>query len=444
MTDQTVPRPPAGSELPPLRSGRGLSRRGPAALAPGLSMVGLLIVALATFQIYSNFTPTLSSAIDTPSPTPVALASGQTPTPEPPKPTATIKVNPEISVPGTLVYVEGGNLWVQSGTTARQLTQSVNGSRASQPAFSPDGQWIYYIDTRTTTGRWYDPDAGYAVARYIYNYPVLCRIHPDGTGQKDVLSSLIRQGKLVTFFWIRQPSISASGNTAAVVSDGPTPPATQGMGIHYISTNTGKIGSALPLAETVPLGLSDPRFSPDGSQLAYTMEGRSGKFGAPSIWIYKGGSAHKLAAGYRAAAWSPDSKYVAATKVVGDTLNVVVLDAVTGQQVAQVTTDDASWAPIWSPAGDQLVYMHMTGSIVDLNMVNISGSGSGMTFKIEPHLTDYSGLDGGSPAAWYIPGYGPAPSPSASPSAGASDTPVPADSTLPSPTPAATATASAT
>jgi Tol biopolymer transport system component len=414
MIDQIAP------EKPPVR--RAFPGRGAISVAPVLSLVGLLIAGLLTFQVYRNWTPTLANSEETPSATPVPVASGQTPTPQP---TATIATNPQISVPGTLVYVENGSLWVQSGTTARQLTVPVNGSAASQPAFSPDGQWIYYIDTRVTTGRWYDPDQGGAIARFTLYYPVLCRIHPDGTGKKDIRSGLIRQGQLTTFYWIRQPSVSYSGTVVAVASDGPTVPGVQDMGIHYVTVATGKIGAALPLSETSPLGLSDPRFSPNASELAYTMEGQSGKYGAPSIWIYKGGVSRKLAAGYRAASWSPDGQYVAATKVTGNTLNVVVLDATSGKQVAQVTSDGASWAPVWSPAGDELVYMHLTGTIVDLNMVHISGTGTNMTFKIEPHLTDYSGLDGASPAAWYIPGYGPAPAATASPAPSGSATAVP-------------------
>jgi len=57
------------------------------------------------------------------------------------------------------------------------------------------------------------------------------------------------------------------------------------------------------------------------------MEGITHNYGTPSIWIYAGGVAHELAAGYRTASWSPDGKYIAATKVVGGTLNVAVLDA---------------------------------------------------------------------------------------------------------------------
>ncbi|MGD0017730.1 MAG: hypothetical protein ABSD62_00600 [Candidatus Limnocylindrales bacterium] len=428
MTDQISP-----ANEPRVRRSFGGDRR---SVAPALSLVGLLVVGLLTAQVYRNWTPTLAIEA-TPSATPVPVKSGQTPTPAP---TQTIATNPEIAVPGTLVYAKSGNLWVQSGTTARQLTESVDGSQASQPAFSPDGQWIYYIDTRITPGKWYNVDNVGEVTHFTLYYPVLCRIHPDGTEKKDILSSLIRKGSLKTFYWIRQPSVSASGTTVAVVSDGPTVPGVQDTMIHYFNLNTRKLGPALPLPETSPLGLSDPEFSPDGRYLAYTMEGRSGRYGAPSIWLYSGGSTHKLASGMRGASWSPDGKYLAATKVVGDTLNVVVLDATSGKQVAQVTSDGASWAPVWSPDGDKLVYMHLTGAIVDLNMVYISGSGANLTFKIEPNLTDYSGLDGQSTAAWYIPGYGP--TPTASPSA--TESPAATGSTaIPSPSALGSASAPA-
>ena len=237
-----------------------------------------------------------------------------------------------------------------------------------------------------------------------------------------------------------EPSISPNGSTAAVASDGPNVPGVQDVLIHYVNTNTGKLGPALPLRDVPLLGLSDPAFSPDGRFLAYTMEGMSHQYGAPSIWIYSGGAPRELAAGYRAASWSPDGKYIAATKVAGNTLNVAVLDATTGKQVAQVTTDGASWGPVWSPDGSELVYMHLTGAITDLNMVYITGSGANMTFKIEPNLTDYSGLDGESTPAWYIPGYGPTPSPTATAApSGSAAAPSPSVSGAPA-TPAATAT----
>jgi dipeptidyl aminopeptidase/acylaminoacyl peptidase len=415
MTDQD-----SNSTGPSIRPSSRLRRPGAAAVAPALSLVGLVVAGLLTVAAYTHFTPQIGEEA-TPTPTPTAVASGA---PSTAAPTQTILVNPEVSVPGQLVYARSGNLWIQSGTTARQLTQSASGWPASQPAFSPDGQWVYFIETRTQAGRWYAYNGNLTI--FTLNFPVLCRIHPDGTGQVDVLSSLFHQGSLTTFFFMREPSVHPNGNVIAVASDGPKTPGVQDVLIHYITVSTRKMGGALNLPENAPLGLSEPAFSPDGKALAYTQEQRNGKLGTPSIWVFRGGAAHRLAGGYRAPSWSPDGKYIAATQVNGDRLDVVVLDASTGKQVGQVTSDGASWGPVWSPDGKTLVYTHMTGPTVDLNMVYIGDSGSNLTFKIEPRLTDFTGLDGGSRPAWYVPGYGP--TPQASPGASSSDVPMPSDS----------------
>lgn len=175
--------------------------------------------------------------------------------------------------------------------------------------------------------------------------------------------------------------------------------------LHLVNLQSGKLEPALPLSENPPLGHSEPAYSPDGSEIAYVMEGRSGADGAPGIWRYdvKTGNARLLAAGFRSPAWSPDGKFLAATRVSGSRLDVVVLDAATGQQVAQVTYDGFSWAPVWSPAGDELVYMHLSSTVVDLDMTHVNRSGTAFEFRMEPNLTEYSGLDGSSRAAWYVP-----------------------------------------
>ena len=152
--------------------------------------------------------------------------------------------------------------------------------------------------------------------------------------------------------------------------------------IHYVNLTTGKLGPALPLHDNPFLACRSRVFSRWRS-LAYTMESVSHSYGSPSIWIYSGGVAHELVGGYRAATWSPDGKYIAATKVVGNTLNVAVLDATRATGRAG---DDrrASWAPVWSPDGDKLVYMHLTGAIVDLNMVYISDAAGNFTSESNP------------------------------------------------------------
>jgi Tol biopolymer transport system component len=390
---------------------RPFAGRAAISAVPVICMVGLIVAGLLTAGVYARWTPTLPGSGDTSTPSPTLEPSGSASIA--PSPTDQVVVNPEVAVKGTIVYARNGSLWVQSGATARQITVPKSGSMASQPTWSPDGQWIYYIDTRNTPGNWYSPDNYNAIVGYDLHYPVLCRIHPDGSGGQDILSSIIARRKLKTNYWLRQPEVAPNGAVAAIVSDGPTDPGVQDPMIHLVNLRTNKLASALPMRENSSLGLSDPAFSPDGSVLAYVMEARSGKFGAPSIWLYNFSkkTSRLLASRFRSPSWSPDGKYIAATRVSGDALNVVVLDASSGKQVGAITSDGVSWGPVWSPAGDQLIYMHMIDANVNLNMVHISGSAASPTFSIEPNLTDYSGLDGGSPPAWYIPGYGPAPTP---------------------------------
>jgi Tol biopolymer transport system component len=393
--------------------------------AAALSAIALLVAGLITLELYRNPIPLPASRPGVTSETPTSTVVGETT-----EPSTAVVSSPKIAVPGTLALVKSGNLWVQSGTRATQLTDSKDGAAASQPAWSPDGQWIYYIESRTKTASWFNPDDGGAISDYTLNYPVLCRIRPDGTGRQDILSSLVKSGSLESFFWIRQPSISPDGLTAAVISDGPTGPGLVGSGdtvLHFVNLQTGQLQPALPLRENPPLGQSDPAFSPDGTKIAYVMEGRNGADGAPAIWLYdlETGKARLLADSFRGPSWSPDGKYLAATRVSGSLLDVVVLDAETGKQVGRVTYDGFSWAPVWSPAGDELVYSHLSSTVVDLYMTHVSRSGIELEFQSEPNLAEYSGLDGDSKAAWYIlaPGYVSAPMTSA-----------PAASTVPSAT----------
>jgi Tol biopolymer transport system component len=382
-----------------------------ARLGPVLSLVGLVAVLAVTIQIYGTWTPTLGAA----GASPTTAGGGRTWSPSP----GIVKA--ATTVPGTLVYVRDGELWVQAGTAVRRITVSENGSSASGPAWSGDGLWIYYVDTRIGTGRWFDPNNGFAIVDYQLTYPVLCRIHPDGTGQEEILSGMLKNGTLRSFFWIREPSVSPSGSTVAVISDGPTWPTVADNMVHFVALPSGKLGPAIDVPVNSPLGLSEPAYSPDGKLVAYVMEGRSGKYGAPGIWVYdtETRTTRRVAAGYRDPFWSPDGKYLAATEVDRDRLDVVVLDAASGAVVGRVTSDGASWGAVWSPAGDAMVYMGLQGSNVRLRMVRIEGEGSTMSFRLEADLTDYSGLDGSSRAAWYIPGVNSpvsTPSPYATPS----------------------------
>jgi len=242
----------------------GVGRAAPF-LAPLLSMAGLLVIAVVTLFALTGRVPFLGS--------PTAIGGGgNVPPGQTPSPSAPPDVNPAIQVQGSLVYVKAGNLWIQSGNAARQLT---NSGRDSQPTWSPDGSWVYFIETRETGGNF--PAQG-ILKRYDLKYPVLTRIHPDGSGREAVLSGLYKTGPggAYTWFWsILDPAVSPDGTRLAVVSDGPDP--TKGdVVLQFVDLKTKRLVSA-KLPENAPLGHQDPAWHPDGTSILYVKNARSGR-----------------------------------------------------------------------------------------------------------------------------------------------------------------------
>ena len=58
-----------------------------------------------------------------------------------------------------------------------------------------------------------------------------------------------------------------------------------------------------------------------------------------------------------------------------------------------LTDDGASWAPVWSPAGDAIAFLHIDGQTVDLRLAKLDGDAPGWTVGETIDLTRSSGLD---------------------------------------------------
>lgn len=364
---------------------------GRASVAPILSAVGLAIVAALTAGLFTGRLPVLRPD-----------GGGSLVADRTPAPSDVVIVDPRSDVPGSIVYAKGGFIWLQSGSDARRLT---SGGRDSMPTWAPDGSWIYYVETRA--GRGYYPAAG-APRHYDLTYPVVVRIRPDGSGREEVATGRFtrNEGRYVWFSWIRQPVPDATGTRLAVVSDAPDP-TKRNVVVQLLSLEDGSLRS-LGLAETPPLGHQDPAWRPgEGSQpLLYVMNGRDGTRGAPSIWRWdpETKKSRPLAGpGYLGPAWAPSGRWIVATKQRSLATDLVILDASTGGEVARVTNDGRSWGAVWSPAGDAIAYLHISGGIVDLRLVEVRESGGRFQFGETLDLTQASGLDPRSRPSWFIP-----------------------------------------
>ena len=74
-----------------------------------------------------------------------------------------------------------------------------------------------------------------------------------------------------------------------------------------------------------------------------------------------------------------------------------------GAELLRLTDDGRSWAPVWSPNGDQIAYLHVSGQLVDLRLAQLEGTGPTWTAKDPIDLTSNAGLDGASQPDWFVP-----------------------------------------
>ncbi|HEX7490125.1 MAG TPA: hypothetical protein VF337_00285, partial [Candidatus Limnocylindrales bacterium] len=138
-------------------------------VAAGLSLAGLIAAGLITYSLTRDMLPVPIAARSEPT---AASATATAFVPASPTGSASLPTDDQSHLAaGSLVYARDGILFVQTGSIAVQITSPIEDSKASDPAWSPDGKWLYYIDTRRTNGWWYNPNSN-ADSYYLLTYPV--------------------------------------------------------------------------------------------------------------------------------------------------------------------------------------------------------------------------------------------------------------------------------
>ena len=365
------------------------------AIGPIAAVIGLVLIAIVTINLF-NYDVSLPFTGGSGTNGGNGAPAGPEITPAP---SNVVIIPEEATFLGKIVYAKAGNVWVQTDEGATQLT---NGGGASMPSFSADGNWVTYIQTKETRGRW--PLRG-RPTWYDIDLNELMRVRADGSGEPQrLLSGQVRNGSLRWSAWMRQPVLSPDGKTIALVTDAPNPDDSNVVLQLYdlqrkrlTRTNVREVGV---------LGHQDPEWRPDGKYLLYTMNNRDGAKGVPVIMRYdpKAKAARPLTtAGYMQPSYSPDGRYIAATRTNPLGTDVVILNASNGNELLRITDDDASWAPSWSPAGDAIAFLHIEGQTVDLRLAKLDGAAPTWTVASTENLTEVSGLDAASRPDWYTP-----------------------------------------
>ena len=376
-------------------------------VAPIASVVGLILIAFVTINLFNYRLPFGIG--------PAGSGNGGLGADVTAAPSNVVIVPQEAAFKGSIVYAKGGNVWVQTGDQARQLTTD---GGASMPSWSSDGQSVLYIKTHPDKGYW--PTTQVGPRHFDLLVPDLMSIPADGSGQPTrIMTGAIKKGLYNYSAWIRQPVLSPDGSTIAMVTDAPNPD-NSNVVLQFLNVKTKKLVRA-GVPETANLGHQDPEWRPDGRYLLYVQNGRDGMRGAPQIMRYD--TTTKVArpltpVGYLAPSYSPDGRYAAVTRTTNLGTDVAIIDAGTGAEVARITTDGASWGPSWSPAGDGIAFLHIQGKTVDLRLAKLSGTAPSWTVSAVVPLTEVSDLDPASRPDWFIPAdqlpAGAAPSPASS------------------------------
>ncbi len=415
MTRSTA-RPPRASDPYGVGPVRGY-------VAPVLAIVGLLVIAFFTISLLNGDVPFVGGPKASSGPGGDngggLIDSGATPAPS-----NVVIVEPDAAFKGSIVYAKAGNIWIQSGKDVHQLTAS---GGDSMPSWSPDGQYVYYIRTKEDQkGFW--PTRG-GPTHYLLEIPDLMRVKADGSADPERLATgKIKKGRYTWSYWMRQPVMSPDDKTIALITDAPNPDDSNVV-LQFFDPATGKIKPA-GVGATGLLGHQDPEWRPDGKYLLYVKNGRDGANGKPIIARLDpatGKTKALTSSGYVGPSYSPDGRYIAATRTSNLGTDVVILDASTGQELMRITNDGSSFSPSWSPLGDGIAYLHLDGQTVDLRLAQLDGAAPDWTVKDTTALTEVSGLDANSRPDWFIP---------------ASDLPTPTPAPTPEPTPSAAPSAS--
>jgi Tol biopolymer transport system component len=174
--------------------------------------------------------------------------------------------------------------------------------------------------------------------------------------------------------------------------------------LHTLSSKGGRLRKA---GNSIgALGDNDPAWSPDGQQIVYTHNRLQGDDGVPALSLLnvRSGRSKTLKTGYAHASWSPDGTWLAAELTTGRGRDIVILDAKRGDELARLTTDGDSFAPVVSPDGDQVAYLRRDGLAIDLRLATLSvDEARRITLVDDRAITDDGAIDASSSPSWFIP-----------------------------------------
>lgn len=329
-----------------------------------------------------------AASAPTPVPTAELLPLGE-PTPRPAGPAPTV-ASQSGELPGRLLFVIGGDLWLWQGASGRQLTASGD---AWQPAWSPDGARIAFVRRGES-----------------YSDLVLLSA-PDGAQQQltENGSALPPRSfeRIYDVVWAFYPAFAPGGAELAFASQYGPPFGSPASDYHLaLFTAPAAPGGGRTLLYADDAGhVGRPAYAPDGRSIVFAL----GPAGTGESRLYR----YDIDAGAGAPingappqsydpAHSPDGRWLAFARRHEGGTDVYAMPAAGGDAV-RLTASGAARAPAFSPDGTLLAYLAIAPgeSGFDLWVVELRRAADGGLAAGEPRrITSGQKIDADSGVAW--------------------------------------------
>ncbi|MBK9715433.1 MAG: PD40 domain-containing protein [Kouleothrix sp.] len=325
----------------------------------------------------------------TPEPTAQPALVPLRPRPTEPGPAPTVAAA-GAGLPGRLLFVQGGNLWLWQGETGRQISSSGD---AFQPAFAPDGERIAYVRRQQSY-------SDLVVMPAAGGEPL--RLTDDGPD-----SSVYSYERIYASMWAFYPAWSPDGTTIAYASQGGPPagePAGEyNMSLFAIPAGAGGRRAQLYAADEGHVGR--PAWSPDGQSIVFAFA-PAGQ-GIPALYRYTPASESAAPlAGAPAQSYDPafasDGKLLAFAARDGARTDIFAMPAGGGTPV-RLTGMGSARAPAFSPDGTLLAFLALPPATngFELWVVELQTGADGALQPGQPRqITHDMRLDADSGIAW--------------------------------------------
>jgi TolB protein len=292
-------------------------------------------------------------------------------------PAATAAATPE-AIPGRILFVKDGDLWLLDATGPHQLA---TGGTFSQPSWAPDGASLVYVYRGT-------------------NFADI--FVTDDQGQDQVRLTNSQSTVLDNNDWNLRPAFSPDGQLIAFVSDR----ASMFPTVQVMNAVDGSGRHTLPTPGLQEEAVDALAWSPDGSQLAMTVFNEPGPTQIALLPVNPTGRQigrllTNVAGGALDPTWAPDGNWLA---FAGHDASAIEICAIRpdGSSMTRLTTDGLlARSPAWSPDGHHIAYLANKNGYFEIFEIDVSMDDSGalVSSPVRQLTTDLH-LDAPSGLSW--------------------------------------------